>query len=57
MSPKILNPNDGYTFSQYFSLPFDRADILADLGRRVDRTSTRQLLQLLKFEGETDHCG
>ena len=50
--PKVLNPNDSYTFSQYSSLPFDRADILADLGCRVDR----QLLQLPKFEGETDYC-
>ena len=51
MIPKVLNPNDSYTFSQYSSLPFDRADILADLGCRVDR----QRLPLLKFEGEIDH--
>lgn len=50
-SPKVLDPNSSYTFSQYFGLPFDRADILADLGCRADR----QLLQLPKFEGKTDH--
>lgn len=49
--PKVLNPNDTYTFSQYSSLPFDRADILADLGCQVDR----QRLPLPKFEGEIDH--
>jgi hypothetical protein len=49
--PKVLNPKDSYTFSQYFSLPFDRADILTDLDCRIDR----QMLTLPRFDGETDH--
>jgi len=37
--PRILNPNETYTFSKYFELPFDIEDILADLDCRVDRAS------------------
>jgi hypothetical protein len=38
--PKVLDPNETYTFSRYFDLPFAPEDILADLGctlARVDR--------------------
>jgi hypothetical protein len=38
--PKVLDPNETYTFSRYFDLPFTPEDILADLGctlERVDR--------------------
>jgi hypothetical protein len=35
--PKVLNPNETYTFSKYFELPFDIEDILADLDCKVDR--------------------
>jgi hypothetical protein len=38
--PKVLDPNETYTFSRYFDLPFAPEDILADLGctlERVDR--------------------
>jgi len=37
--PRVLNPNETYTFSKYFELPFDIEDILADLDCRVDRAS------------------
>jgi hypothetical protein len=37
--PKVLNPDQTYTFSEYFELPFDIEDILADLDCRVDRAS------------------
>ena len=36
--PKVLNPNETYTFSKYFELTFDIEDILADLDCKVDRT-------------------
>lgn len=35
--PKVLNPNEAYTFSRYFELPFDIEDILADLGCKIER--------------------
>ncbi len=35
--PKVLNPEESYTFSKYFELPFDIEDILADLNCQVDR--------------------
>lgn len=38
-SPKILDPNQTYTFAKYAELPFDRDDILADLGCSI--TSSR----------------
>ena len=37
--PKVLNPDQTYTFSEYFELPFDIEDILADLDCKVDRAS------------------
>jgi hypothetical protein len=37
--PKVLNPDETYTFSKYFELPFDIEDILADLDCRIDRAS------------------
>jgi hypothetical protein len=36
--PRVLNPNETYTFSKYFELPFDIEDILADLGCKSDRS-------------------
>lgn len=36
-SPKVLKPEESYTFSQYFELPFDIEDILADLGVSLER--------------------
>ncbi len=30
--PKVLNPDDSYTFTRYSDLPYERDDILADLG-------------------------
>jgi hypothetical protein len=36
--PKVLKPDEAYTFSKYFELPFDIEDILADLGCTLDRT-------------------
>ncbi|MEB3337030.1 MAG: hypothetical protein VKJ46_06180 [Leptolyngbyaceae bacterium] len=35
--PKVLNPNEAYTFSRYFELAFDIEDILADLGCKIER--------------------
>jgi hypothetical protein len=40
--PRILQPNQSYTFSKYFELPFSPEDILADLGC----TYNRERLQL-----------
>jgi len=37
--PKVLNPNEAYTFSKYFELTFDIEDILADMDCRVERTT------------------
>ncbi|MEL6381893.1 MAG: hypothetical protein AAFQ89_05365 [Cyanobacteria bacterium J06626_18] len=37
-TPKVLKPEESYTFSKYFELPFDIEDILADLGCSIDRT-------------------
>jgi hypothetical protein len=36
--PRVLNPNETYTFSKYFELPFDIEDILADLGCKSDQS-------------------
>ncbi len=36
-APKILKPDESYTFSKYFELAYDIEDILADLGCRFDR--------------------
>lgn len=52
--PKILKPGETYTFAQYAELPYERDDILADLGctlsrQRVDLpcyTGTLQLQEL-----------
>lgn len=32
ISPKILDPNQTYTFARYAEMPYERDDILADLG-------------------------
>jgi hypothetical protein len=37
-SPKILNPNETYTFAKYAELPYERDDILADLGCTIEST-------------------
>ena len=36
-APKILKPNESYTFTKYFELAYDIEDILADLGCRFQR--------------------
>ena len=36
--PKILRPEESYTFAKYFELTYDIEDILADLDCRFDRT-------------------
>jgi len=35
--PKVLNASASYTFSSYFEMRFNVADILADLGFDYDR--------------------
>ncbi|BAZ11221.1 hypothetical protein NIES4071_30470 [Calothrix sp. NIES-4071] len=49
--PHILEPNQIYTFSKYFELPYAPADILAELGCSFERTS----LQLPKYSEEVDY--
>ncbi len=41
--PKILDPNESYTFSKYFDLPYAPEDILADLGCTIERTDREDL--------------
>jgi hypothetical protein len=41
--PKVLNPNESYTFNQYFDLPYTPEDILADLGCTLERTDRADL--------------
>ena len=36
-APRILKPDETYTFANYFELAYDIEDILADLGCRFDR--------------------
>lgn len=36
--PKVLKPDESYTFSKYFELPFDIEDVLADLDCTVARS-------------------
>jgi hypothetical protein len=38
MQPKVLDPNESYTFSKYFDLPYAPQDILADLECTLERT-------------------
>ncbi|QKD82781.1 hypothetical protein HPC62_11825 [Thermoleptolyngbya sichuanensis A183] len=45
--PKILKPNETYTFTQYAELPYERDDILADLGC----TLSRQRVELPYYMG------
>jgi hypothetical protein len=40
---KVLNPNETYTFSKYFDLPYNPEDILADLGCTLERTDRDDL--------------
>lgn len=48
--PKVLKPEESYTFSQYAELPYERDEILADLGCTIDS----QRLSLPQYEGELD---
>lgn len=48
--PRVLNPDETYTFSKYFELPFDITDILADLDCRADRAP----LTLPHYTGNLD---
>ncbi len=41
--PKVLDPNESYTFSKYFDLPYSPEDILADLGCTFERTDREDL--------------
>ncbi len=41
--PKVLDPNESYTFSKYFDLPYSPKDILADLGCTLERTDHEDL--------------
>jgi hypothetical protein len=41
--PKVLDPNESYTFSKYFDLPYSPEDILADLGCTIERTDREDL--------------
>jgi len=41
--PKVLDPQESYTFSRYFDLPFAPQDILADLGCTLERTDREDL--------------
>ncbi len=41
--PKVLDPNESYSFSKYFDLPFSPEDILADLGCTIERTDRENL--------------
>jgi hypothetical protein len=46
----ILQPGQSYTFRQYFELPFEPDDILAELGYTLDRRE----LNLARYSGELD---
>jgi hypothetical protein len=41
--PKVLDPNESYTFSKYFDLPYAPEDILADLGCTFERRDSENL--------------
>lgn len=43
MRPRVLDPNESYTFSKYFDLPYAPQDILADLGCILERTDRLDL--------------
>jgi hypothetical protein len=53
--PRILNPQDSYTFSKYFELPYAIDDILADLDctyslENVDLPQAKYTLDLLTLQ-------
>ena len=48
--PKVLNADESYTFSRYAELPYERDEILADLGCTI----ASQRLSLPQYEGELD---
>ncbi len=43
MQPRVLDPNQSYTFSKYFELPYAPQDILEDLGCTLERTDRNDL--------------
>lgn len=47
-SPRILRPDESYTFSRYAELPYERDDILADLGCTI----SSQHVRLPSYEGD-----
>ena len=49
-TPKILNPDESYTFARYADLPYERDDILADLGCTI----SSQRLSLPAYSGELE---
>ncbi|MEB3211347.1 MAG: hypothetical protein VKL39_08325 [Leptolyngbyaceae bacterium] len=48
--PKILNPTESYTFARYADLPYERDDILADLGCTI----SSQRISLPQYTGELE---
>ena len=48
--PKVLDPNETYTFAKYFDLPYAIEDILADLDCTIDY----QILTLPQKPSEID---
>ena len=49
-NPKVLNLDESYTFSRYAELPYERDDILADLGCTI----ASQRLSLPQYDGELE---
>lgn len=49
-TPKILNPDESYTFACYADLPYERDDILADLGCTI----SSQRISLPAYAGELE---
>lgn len=41
--PKVLDPNESYTSSKHFDLPYSPEAILADLGCTIERTDRENL--------------
>lgn len=46
----LLDPNTSYTFSRYFDLAFDSADLAQEFGYSL----TRKILHLPQYQGELD---
>ncbi len=49
VKPLILDPAASYSFSQYSTLPFDTADVLAEFGVAFQSTSLQLPEQQLLF--------